>query len=195
MLNAYEKHEDLSTEERRMQMIYLLNDDTVEKKLSYEEIGKLVGYAWNTIRTYSYKFYYLLDEARKKFCSKVKKVIEGIVEKVPIIFGKGTKLCYLFKFYDSNSNLLFSKIGTTERTIMARIKEEIRSYQKRYDVLGVVIESVIDCGDIPPEGAESYARSEFIKRNPASYAKNDRFLGYDIPVEEFNSLVLGYLGA
>lgn len=194
-LNAYEKHEGLTIHERRLQLIYLLNDKTVDadKRLGYQAIGDLVDYAWSTVRTYGYKFIYLLEEARKTFCSVVKEVIHGIVEKVPIIFANGTKLCYLFKFYDSNGELLFSKIGTTERRLLTRLREEMRSYSKKFDICGVVIESVIDCGDTPPEGAESDARGYFIKKNPASFTKNDRFMGYDIPVEEFNERVLAYI--
>ena len=195
-LNAYQKHDNLSTEERRMQLVYIIYDSTENKpKLSSDEMCDLLGYAWNTIRNYQYKYAYLLEKAKEKFCTIVKEIIKGIVEKIPIVFGKGTKVCYLCKFYDSNGNLLFSKVGTTERTVMTRIKEEMRKYGKQFDVCGAVIESVFDCGALPPEGAESAVRSYFIKKYPQAYIKNDRFMGIDINVDDFNSCVKNYLCA
>ena len=77
---------------------------------------------------------------------------------------------------------------------MTRLNEEWRRYEKSgYDIWGVEIESVFDCGNTPPEGAESCARAEFIARNPKSFIKNDRFIGYNIPVEDFNDCVSTYL--
>ncbi len=194
-LNAYEKHNNLNIHERRLQLTYLLNDETVapNDRLGYDEIGKLVDYAGSTVRSYGYKFIEYLEEARRLFCSVVKKIINGIVEKVPVLFAKGTKLCYLFKFYDSNGDLVFSKVGTTERAIKTRLNEEIRKYSKKFDIYGVEIESVIDCGDIPPEGAECHIKGYFIKKYPNAYAKNDRFLGINISVDEFNEQVNAYL--
>lgn len=137
---------------------------------------------------------YELDKITKKVIERVKQVIDGIIEKVPINYAKGTKLCYLFKFYDANGVLLFSKVGTTERGILVRIKEEMRKYKKSgFNVKGVAIESVIDCGEIPPEGPESAARSYFIAKNPKSFTKNDRFSRFDISVNEFNNCVNNYL--
>lgn len=194
-LDAYQKYDNLTTEERRMQLVYIMHDTTKDKpELSPDEKCDLLGYAWSTIRNYTYKYYYLLEKAKEKFCTVVKKIICGIVEKVPIVFAKGTKLCYLFKFYDSKGDLLFSKVGTTERRLLTRLKEEMRSYDKAgYDIYGVTIESVFDCGTAPPEGAESFARAEFIARNPKSFIKNDRFYQYDIPTEDFNNCVISYL--
>lgn len=195
-LNAYEKHNDLTIDERRMQLIYLANDKSENSKhLNYEEIGDLVGYAPSTVRNYIWKFSHLLEEACKKFCSVVKEIILGIVEKVPILFAKGTKLCYLFKFYDGNGDLLFSKVGTTERTIKKRISEEINYYNNHgIDVWGATIESVFDTGDLEPEGAQDYVKSYYIKKYRNTYIKNDRFR-CDLDVNEFNELISNYLCA
>lgn len=193
-LNAYEKHENLTIEERRMQLVYLLNDTSVETedRLTYQKISELVDYAVNTVRTYGWKFAHLLEEAKKRFCSIVKKVIEGIVAKVPVVFGKGTKLCYLVKFYNKEGKLVFSKIGKTIRPIHKRINEELNEYFP-YGVIGAVIESVIDCGNVPPEGAECVAKAHFIQKAPHAYVPNDRFRNYNIDVEEFNTCVKNYL--
>ena len=148
---------------------------------------------WDTCHEWRDK--YELDKIAKTIIEKVKKVINGIIEKVPIVFAKGTKLCYLFKFYDENGDLLFSKVGTTERTIMRRLREEIRYYQKGgFNVYGATIESVFDTGDIEPEGAQDFAKGYFIKKFRNCYIRNDRF-ACDIDVDEFNNLISNYLAA
>ena len=168
-----------------------------EAKERYEKTSRRWKAQWWAViediynRCKEWRAKYILEN--ETVLERIKKTISGIVEKVPIIFAKGSKLCYLFKFYDSDGNLLFSKIGTTARTITTRLKEEIKQYSKNYDIEGVVIESVIDCGDIPPEGAESEARAKFIQQCPSSYIKNDRFLEFDIAVEDFNNCILSYL--
>ena len=180
---------------------YMIKNNLFEEAYaSYEKCrsNRWLGKWWETVCTIydscrTWRNKYLLNRDERTVIKRVKEIIEGIIEKVPIIFGNGTKLCYLFKFYDSEGNLLFSKIGTTERAILQRLKEEIRKYKKSFDIYGVVIESVWDCGDIPPEGAESFVRAHFIKNNPTSYVKNDRFLKYDISVAEFNDCVKAYL--
>lgn len=192
-LNAYEYHKNLTTEERWMQTVYLAEDENrPERYNSYSAIGRLVGYAASTVRIYSTKYIHLLEKAKERFFSGIKEVVSGIVKKCAIVFGKGTKLCYLFKFYDSDGNLLFSKIGKTIRNIQTRAREEIEDYRKNYDIKGVIIESVIDCGDVNPELAESQARSFFGQRYKGTFRSKDRFL-YDIPTEEFNECVNNYL--
>lgn len=145
---------------------------------------------------------YDLDRVAKTIIKKVKKRVSRIrnygaevIEKIPIVFAKGTKLCYLFKFYDSNGELLFSKVGTTERTIQQRLKEEINYYQKRgIDVAQATIESVFDTGDIEPEGAQDYAKGHYIRKFKKNYIRNDRF-SCDIDVDDFNTLISNYLAA
>ena len=101
--------------------------------------------------------------------------------------------CYLFKFYTYDDTVI-SKIGTSTRSVLGRIIQEINAYRKNgFDIYKGVIESVIDCGTLPPEGAESRARAEFIKKYPNTYLKNDRFIGVDIPTEDFNNLITAYL--
>lgn len=181
---------------------YMIDNNLFEEAYaSYEKCrsNRWLGKWWDTVCTIfdacnDWRKKYELDRIARKVIKRVKEIIEGIVEKVPIIFAKGTKLCYLFKFYDSEGNLLFSKVGTTERRLLTRLKEEMRSYNKAgYDIYGVAIESVFDCGMAPPEGAESFARAEFIARNPKSFIKNDRFYQYDIPTEDFNNCITSYL--
>jgi len=97
--------------------------------------------------------------------------------------------CYLFKFYDSVGNILFSKIGTTTRNCRKRLKEEIYYYTKRgLDVNSAIIEEVFCCGDTPAEAYESFMRAKFIKQFPNTWHRNDRFFGVDIPVSDFNKM-------
>lgn len=105
------------------------------------------------------------------------------------VFEKGINQVYLFKFYDDDGNLIFSKVGTTTRTIEIRIKEEIRQYTKDGFIIGhAAVESVFDCGDMPPEYYENYIKSRYIAKSRESYQVNDRFIKYDISVKEFNKI-------
>lgn len=155
---------------------------------------------WNNFKHWQEK--YDLDMVAMTIITKVKKAVSRIsnygaevIEKVPITFAKGTKICYLFKFYNSEGDLLFSKVGTTERTTQQRLKEEIIYYKKRsLDVAKAVIESVFDTGDLEPEGAQDYAKGHFIRKYKNCYIRNDRF-ACDIDVNEFNTLISNYLTA
>ena len=134
---------------------------------------------------------YILDFKNK--IVQIGEAITGIVYKINTLFDRGVKVCYLFKFWDSCGDIVFSKVGTTEVSVQSRATKELREYQKKFDVVGVSVESAIDCGDVDPEGAESYCRAKFIRKYPGTYLKNDRFLGVNIPVEDFNNLVADYL--
>ena len=159
---------------------------------------------WDAVAEWREK--YDLDKIAKKVIDKAievatqaKKTIARtgtqIIEKVSTAFDKGTKLCYLFKFYDSNGDLVFSKVGTTERTIRQRLSEEINYYRKHdIDIGFATIESVFDTGDIEPEGAQDYAKGYYTKKHKGHYMRNDRFT-CDINVEGFNKLIGDYLAA
>lgn len=150
------------------------------------EISKWTGYVVATIKNYVRKFANLLEKAKKTFyhvTQKTKKVLRG-----------GKQLVYLFKFYDAENELICSKVGTTTRLPEQRLKEEIKYYRKReIPVDHADICSVIDCGDIPAEGAESVTRAAFIRNHRETFKKNDRFFGLDIPTRTFNKIVNEYL--
>ena len=94
-----------------------------------------------------------------------------------------------------NGELICSKVGTTTRLPEQRLKEEIRYYRDHgIEVDKAEICSVIDCGDIPAEGAESYTRAQYIRKFPTAFCKNDRFFGVDISTRTFNKFVAEYLG-
>ena len=178
-IDVFQKFSDV--EMQRMQVVYL-ND----VGFSVADIKRWSDYAESTIRNYIRKFADLLDKAKKIFyhvTQKTKKVLVG-----------GRQLVYLFKFYESNGNLICSKVGTTTRLPEQRLKEEIRYYREHdLPVANAEICSVIDCGAIPAEGAESYARAEYIKKYPDKFKKNDRFFGVDLSTRTFNKLIATYL--
>lgn len=145
---------------------------------------------------------YSLDKVAMTIIEIVEKVVKkrksrpraDIIEKVPITFARGTKLCYLFKFYDNNGELIYTKVGTTERTIRERLSEELRQYRKNCDISHATVESVFDTGDLFPEGVQDYIKGVWMRKYNKYYVRNDRFT-CDIPTDDFNNLVTGYLAA
>ena len=178
-IDVFQKFDDV--EMKRMQAVYL---DSYG--FTPAQIAHWVDYAESTIKNYIRKFADLLDRAKKTFyhvTQKAKQVLVG-----------GSQLVYLFKFYDAENNLICSKVGTTTRLPEKRLQEEIRYYtQHGIPVDHTEICSVIDCGAIPCEGAESITRAAFIRRFPDAFKKNDRFFGVDIPTRTFNQIVRNYL--
>lgn len=178
-VNAFQKFED--TETKRLQVVYLNYHG-----FDPDEIHKWVDYSVSTIKTYVRKFADLVEKAKKFFYH--------IYKKVKAVLRGGKQLVYLFKFYDSDGKLICSKVGTTTRLPDQRLAEEIKYYRKHgIPVESTEICSVIDCGAIPCEGAESATRAAFIHKFPDAFHKNDRFFGVDIPVRTFNQIVKNYL--
>lgn len=178
-IDVFQKFDDV--EMRRMQLVYLN-----ENGFNFDEIAKWTSYAVSTIKNYVRKYADLLEKA--------KKVFYHITQKVKAVLRNGKQLVYLYKFYYENGELICSKVGTTTRLPEQRLKEEIAYYRKHNIAVGnAEICSVIDCGAIPAEGAESYARAEYIMRHPDAFCKNDRFFGIDLSVKTFNKIINEYL--
>ena len=178
-IDVFQKFENVTP--KRMQIVYL-------NKHGFEpaEIAKWTDYAVSTIKAYIRKYADLLEQACNLFYH--------ITQKVKAVMRGGRQLVYLYKFYYENGELICSKVGTTTRLPEQRLKEEITYYRKHgIEVGNAEICSVIDCGAIPAEGAESYARAQYIKKHPAAFHKNDRFFGIDIPVRTFNKMIADYL--
>lgn len=178
-VDVFQKFEDTDT--KRMQVVYL---DSCG--FTPAEIRKWVEYAESTIKGYIKKFADLLEKAKKYFYH--------VTKKVKAVLRGGKQLVYLFKFYDSDGKLICSKVGTTTRLPEQRLQEEIKYYRNHgIPVESTEICSVIDCGAIPCEGAESITRAAFIRKYPEAFCKNDRFFGVDIPTRTFNQIVKNYL--
>ena len=179
-----------------------------EAKERYESTSKRWKNAWWEIICEIWENFtewqseYSLDKIAKIIIKNIKKVVkkrkarqrDDIIEKVPIIFARGTKLCYLFKFYDSNGEIVYTKVGTTERTIRERLSEELRQYRKNNDISYATVESVFDTGEMFPEGAQDYVKGTWMRKYNQFYKRNDRFT-CDISTDEFNKLVENYLAA
>ena len=180
-LNALQRLDDYDAHIRHLQVIYLNKHN-----FDIDSIIEWTGYAKSTIKIYLKKFSNLIDEANALFyhiTRKAKEVIQGKKE-----------LAYLFKFYDKENKLICSKVGTTTRLPETRLAEEIKYYRKHnIEVAYGTICSVIDCGHLPAEGAESITRAHFIKKYPTAFCKNDRFFGVDISTRVFNRIVTEYL--
>jgi hypothetical protein len=82
--------------------------------------------------------------------------------------------CYLFRFYDENDILVFSKVGTATGKVIERLKAEMRDYEQ-FGVVKAIIDRVYNCGDYPAQGFESLVRNEYIQEHPTAFMKNDRF--------------------
>ncbi len=178
-INAFQQFDDV--EMKHLQVVYLAHYN-----INFTEIAKWTGYKIATLKGYVRKFANLLEKAKKIFLH-----IPNTVKQV--VYGR-KELVYLFKFYTDTEELVYSKVGTTTRLPEVRLDEEIKDYQKKIPNLtkGVIC-SVIDCGDVPAECAESIARAYFIRKYPKAYLKNDRFCGVDISPRTFNKIVNKFL--
>lgn len=180
-INSLQTFDEDETTLKHLQVIFLN-----ENNFQLMEIAKWTGYKIQTIKKYIKQFAHLLEEAKQTFKRITKKTKQKLQGK--------KQWCYLYKFYDSDDNLICSKVGTTTRLPEDRLKEEILYYKKQ----GIAVEnakicSIIDCGELPAEGAESITRALFIRKYPQAFCKNDRFFGVDIPTRTFNKIVKEYL--
>ena len=108
------------------------------------------------------------------------------------LLDEAEQKCYLFRFFDSEGNLICSKVGTTTKPILIRIKRELNDYAK-LDAVTFVIDRVYDCGHVPAEGVESYFRAEYIRRHPEAFRKNDRFFSVAFDLEDADRICRAYL--
>ncbi len=104
--------------------------------------------------------------------------------------------CYLIEFFNEAEESVASKVGTTIRGLVTRIREELNS--KTYKNMGAVrcvVHRVYDCGEIPAEGLESRFRAEYIRKYPNSFCKNDRFIRQTFDLVEADKIAAAYLAA
>lgn len=102
---------------------------------------------------------------------------------------EGQQTAYLFKFYTTDRTVpVFSKIGTTARSVNERLRREIGDYRKKFDIRSVDVCKIYNCGDLPAESFESYLRALLIKDYPNTWKKNDRFFSVDVSTDRFVTL-------
>ena len=174
----------------------------IDAKERYENTSKRWKNAWWDVICYIYDHFekwhdkFQINKITKTIIALIKKrkgrTREDIKELVPVHFARGTKLCYLFKFYDENGNIVYTKVGTTERTIRERLGEDLLDYRKTVNISFATVESVFDTGSLNPEGAQDYVKAIWMHKYNEYYKRNDRFT-CDIPTNYFNELVSGYL--
>lgn len=104
---------------------------------------------------------------------------------------KGEEAVYFFKFF-GEATLHFNKIGTSAKDVIARLRDEIGDYSKKFDIRRVEIHRIKPLGNFPAEGAESELRSKLIKQYPNAFRKNDRFFGVDIDPVIFDEILNNY---
>lgn len=194
-MNAYNQYDDCHTKYR--QIVYL----SEKKGESYEFIAKLTNYAVSTVRNYVRKFAHLLEEACEMFKYSRKKKEQKTAEErpqhpgiefvCPDIATKDSEKFYLIRAFDANGKRIFSKVGTTIREMLTRMKEHLKAYEK-LGIVKIVVDKVWDCGDLPAEGFESWFRAWYIRRWPTKFNKNDRFFDVDFDLEEAQRIFTQY---
>ena len=105
----------------------------------------------------------------------------------------GEEAVYFFKFFNETA-LEFNKVGTSAKDVIARLRDEIGEYSKKFDIRRVEIHRIMSCGNRPAEGAESALRAELIRQYPTAFRKNDRFFGVDISPVIFDEIMSAYFG-
>ena len=111
LLNPYKTYTDPKI--KQLQVVFL----GLYEKMPIKKIMEITNYARSTIKRYLNKLKHLLKQAISTFLFNVE-----IIEKCDLL-NKAQQKCYLFKFYDENSNIIFSKVGTTTREIRTRLNE------------------------------------------------------------------------
>lgn len=138
---------------------------------------------------------YVVDTVNKTI-TKVKQLVnkaycgeENIVWNCEQVkYPKGTQLFYLVKGIDENNETIFSKVGTTTRTMNQRMSEELVEYH-HLGVKKMVVDRVYDCGEVVAECYESYFRAKYImKYGSDKFKKNDRFFGVEFDLSEADEI-------
>jgi hypothetical protein len=153
---------------------------------------------WNSNPIVQKVWEYIADAYRitKRF---VKRVVSKVVPSVAVNaksvetnFPEGSQLVYLTRLLDRDGELIWSKVGTTTRSIKTRMAEHLRYYRK-YGVTEIEVTRVWNCGELPAEGLESEFRAKYMKKYPGTFRKNDRFAGVEFDLEEADKIVENYL--
>lgn len=193
--NAYERQ--TRTTIRQVQVAYLYH----ECNEPFARIAEITGYAVSTCRTYAKNFY---NPAMFEMFTTVPEIVPERVTirkcgsvNVPMNYlpncgadVRGQQTAYLFKFYTNDRSVpVFSKIGTTAKSVNQRLRQEIGEYRnKGFDIRSVDVCKIYNCGEVPAEAYESYLRALLIAEFPNTWKRNDRFFGVDIPTDRFCAL-------
>lgn len=189
---------------RKAQVYFLYHIEDVRRA----RISAITGYAPSTLSSLRNKVCDYAELAEELFLEVVEEVPKVVSVPVRTTYRRcgdvivpmnylpdcgedvpGQQTTYLFKFYTADSAVpVFSKIGTTAKSVNERLRQEIGEYRKKFDIRSVDVCRIYDCGELPPESFESFLRCKLIKQFPGTWKKNDRFFGTDIPEELFTAL-------
>lgn len=129
----------------------------------------------------------------KRVVNKIKTALNVNIDyRASTNYPEGSQLVYLIRLLDRDGGLVWSKVGTTTRTMEKRMAEHLR-YYKKYGVASIEVTRVYDCGEIPAEGLESEFRSKYMRKYPGAFRKNDRFTGVEFDLAEADAIAQNYL--
>lgn len=164
-------------------------NNNFKKMLALWEENEVVRAVWTFVKD----AYFIVDRFVKGVVEKVKSLFKPTAN---VIYScekvEGNQLVYLLRLLDGEGNLVWSKVGTTTRTIEERMSEHLRYYRK-YDIKTIEVTKVWDCGEVDAEGLESFLRSKYIRKYPGTFQKNDRFYQVEFDVEQAEKWVDFYL--
>lgn len=130
----------------------------------------------------------IISEKKKR--GRPSKNDDKIIWNCPAFADGSNEKFYLIELLDKNGDLIWSKIGTTKRKLIYRMKEHLKAYEK-YGVDKVRINRVYNMG-FAAEGMESEFRAKYIHRWPESFQKNDRFYHRVFDLEEADKIAAAY---
>ena len=134
------------------------------KLIKYIEKGIAIGYKW--IKDF------IIDKTQK-VKNRIRRISEG---NAFYDIHRAARWFYLMYYYDLNGNFLFSKLGTTERTLYKRADEHQRNNDGSYkNVWTVKIIKGWDCGKINPKHVELDMIDYLAECYPNTHIPNDRF--------------------
>ena len=133
---------------------------------------------------------YILDPVAQTV-EKIRKAISTILGDSIVFEGcepldDGTEQFYILELLDDNGQLIWSKVGTTTRHTLKRMKEHLRYYKNQVSTIKVL--RVWDCEKYPAECYESFFRAYYIRKYPQAFNKNDRFTKIKFDLEEADKL-------
>lgn len=135
------------------------------KLVKYIEEGMVIGYKW--IKDF------IIDKTQK-VKNRIRRISEGNNAFYDI--HRAAKWFYLMYYYDFNHKFLFSKVGTTERTLSKRAQEHADNNSGTYsNVQTVKIIKGWDCGKINPKHVELDMIDYLAEYYPNTHVPNDRF--------------------
>lgn len=139
----------------------------------YSAYNKLINYIEKCV-TLGYKWVkdFIIDKTQK-VKNRIRRISEG---NAFYDIHRTARWFYLMYYYDYSGNFIFSKVGTTEKTLYERAREHRDNIKGSYvNVSKVKIIKGWDCGKINPKHVEIDIIDYLAKCYPNTHVPNDRF--------------------